>query len=63
MSPKKELDSRPSMETSSPSVGLQWGFLPDCLQDLFLSVRPLSATLLQGLSQLCPWLWRLNGAP
>lgn len=28
MSPEKELDSRPSVETGSPSVGLHWGFLP-----------------------------------
>lgn len=28
MSPEKELDSRPSVEMGSPSVGLQWGFLP-----------------------------------
>lgn len=28
MSPEKELDSRPSVEMGSPSVGLHWGFLP-----------------------------------
>ena len=41
MSSEKELDSRPSVESSSPSVGLQWGFLPPPSPGLVLVWLPL----------------------
>ena len=66
MSSEKELDSRPSVESSSPSVGLQWGFLPPPSPGLVLVWLPLvshSAPVARPALTMALTAWRGDPEP